>query len=292
MAGQLSPDLRLTRLRRVGLLTLAGLSALALAAAALLAGSPSSSRPRYVVRPEQPVFGVAVGSPVRLRGVVVGEVASVRLWRSGPGAPLRPELALSLDPRRCPGAGDLAAQVDQGLRVELLPVNPASGFLEVDLVWRPGAPAVRATDDLDELPMLPSGASAVSRAASFLRAVAEGNPAEAARDLAGRLDAAERAVADPALLARQAAAAAGELLALAETLDREAGPDRLALAGARLAEARERLASLGVALDAQGASLAEGGRAAPAWLEGLSGALRRLDEEVRGARPTPSEGGR
>lgn len=291
MARELSPESRLSRLRRAGLLALAGVAVALGALGGWAAGAAISPRARYVVRPEQPVFGVTVGSPVRARGVVVGEVTAVRLWQASTASPLRPEIALSIDPRRHPGARDLAAAVAEGLRVEFIPVNPASGFLELDLVTRPGSPVARATDDPSELPALPPAASSVSRVARFLLAVADGDPAGVARGLAERLDEAERALAQPAATAARAADAARELRRLAEELERGAGADALALSQARLAEARERLRSAGAALDGLAGSLREGSETLPAALAGLSEALRQAAAETRGRRePAPPAG--
>lgn len=292
MAGQLPPEPRLRRLRRAGWLALAVLGACAACVALLAARALSSPRVRYVVRPEQPVFGVTVGSPVRLRGAVVGEVAAVRLWRRSPGSPLRPELALSLDPRRGPGLADLRPEVERGLRVEFLPVNPASGFLEVDLVWRPGSATSLATADPDELPTLPPSPSAVSRAARFLRAVAEGDPAASAVALGERLDAALDALGPAPGRAASARAAAGDLLRLAAELERLAGPGALAADRARLADLRERLRAAAVSLEAA-ASRADGLAAElPAMLGGLSRALRAAAAETRGDAPLIGPGPR
>lgn len=286
MAGQLSPDNRLSRLRRRGMITLAGL-ALLLALMALGLGQASlSPRTRFVVRPEQPVFGVSVGSPVRLRGVVAGEVAAVRLWQRDAGSPLRPELVLSLDTRRCPGSAELASQVRQGLRVELVPVNPASGFLEVDLVWRPGAAAALASDDPFELPTSPATPSPVSRAAGFLRAIAGGDPAGKAGALAASIDAAQVALADPPRLAADAAAAARDLRDLAAGLERDIGGGAVPSL-ARLAEARERLRSLALALDAASLSLRDAAQAAPEALSRLGAALRGGTGPASGSPPEP-----
>lgn len=284
MAGQLSPESRLRRLRLSGWIAIAAAGSLLAAAAFLAARASASPRVRYVVRPEQPVFGVSVGSPVRLRGAVVGEVAAVRLWQGSPGSPLRPELALSLDPRRGPGLSELRSEVAQGLRVEFLPVNPASGFLEVDLVWRPGSAVSLATSDPEELPTLPASPSPVSRAARFLRAVAEGDPASAATALGDRLDAALSALgSDPGSSA--VAAAAADLGELAADLERLAGPAAVAADRARLADLRERLRAAAASLDAL-ASRADGLSARlPPALARLSEALRAAASDARERAP-------
>jgi hypothetical protein len=269
MAGQLSPDPGLRRLRLLGGLALAGLLAVSTLALAWLSGVSLSPRVRYVVRPEQPVFGVSVGSPVRVQGVVVGEVAAVRLWQPAAGGRLRPEIALSLDPSRCPGASGLGAEVDRGLRVEFLPVNPASGFLEVNLVWRPGSALERATGDPDELPVLAPSSATVTQAARLLRTLGEADLPTGARLLAERLDASQARLEASGHLAARAARATSGLRAAADELERASSGDARALRQSRLAELREGL------------------RAAAVALEGLSG---QLDAAARAVSPEGEAG--
>lgn len=283
MAGQLSPDRRLTRLRRAGALTLAAALLAIVALVGWAAAVALQPRARYVVRPDQPVFGVSVGSPVRLRGVVVGEVAAVRLWSASPGGRLRPEIALSVDTRRHPELARLGAAVEDGLRVEFIPVNPGAGFLEVDLVWSPGSPVVRATDDQDELPCLPAPFGGVGRLAAALSSLARSDPPAFARRLAERLDSAALGLDEPGERARAMAAAAADLRSLAARAEAAAEPDSFAERRARLSEARERLAQLSQRLEVAADQLARAGIDAPASLRDRGRSLRAVAEEARAA---------
>lgn len=288
MAGQLSPELRLRRLRLAGLAALLLVAAAAAVAAAWARALSAEPRLRYVVRPDEPVFGVSVGSPVRLRGAVVGEVSAVRLWAEPGTGRLRPEIALSLDPRRSPGLERLAELVAEGLRVEFVPVNPASGFLEVNLTWRPGSPLARATREPDELPAAPSAVSGVGRTAAILQSLSHAEALGPRSGLADRLDAAERALGSPAERAARLAAAAAEIRSASESLEAVAGAEAIGRDRARLAEARERLAQVGQRLAAFAAETGEADVAAPARLRELAQALRAVSAQVRGEPPAPA----
>lgn len=276
MAGQLSPELRLSRLRRVGLMALLSLSLVLVVLSWWSLRLASSPRVRYVVRPEQPVFGISVGSPVRLRGVWIGEVCALGLWRDPANGRFRPEIGISLDPRRADGLEELAAWTSEGLRVEFVPVNPASGFLEIDLVWRPSSPQARATVEQDELPTLPARGSGLGRAAGVLQSLAGADPARLARELEVELDDILAAWDRPSEHAASLAATAADLRLIAERLESSAGAEALALDHARLAEARERLLQLGQALGVAAEATAESSRQLPASLAALGRRLREL----------------
>lgn len=279
MARQLSPDLRLTRLRRRGLLVLAALAAVGAAVLAWNIRQGVLPRARLVIRPERSVQGLAVGSPVRLMGAEVGQVVAIRLAPSPADGRLAPEAVLSVDLRRAPGLADPGACVDRGLRAILLPVNPASGFLEADLVWRPGSPAPRLT--ADEIPFAPreSLADVSSLVAAIDRLSRRDLRAESVA-LAADLDAAAGRLGDPELAADLARAARGlrDGLAAAEGA---AGPEALPVLAARLGETREILAQAGVAADRAAEALgAAPGDALPPLRE-LSRRLRALAEDLR-----------
>jgi ABC-type transporter Mla subunit MlaD len=179
------------------------LAALAAVGAAVLAWNIRQGvlpRARLVIRPERSVQGLAVGSPVRLMGAEVGQVVAIRLAPSPADGRLAPEAVLSVDLRRAPGLADPGACVDRGLRAILLPVNPASGFLEADLVWRPGSPAPRLT--ADEIPFAPreSLADVPSLVAAIDRLSRRDLRAESVA-LAAELDAAAGRLGDPDLAA-------------------------------------------------------------------------------------------
>jgi len=93
-------------------------------------------------RPPFSVHGVGVGTPVRVKGVVVGQVSSIGLSLDNE-AKLRPQVNLSLNPEVLDNRGfaerlrgkRLQDEVVQGLRVHLVVVSPSSGLLQVELFW-------------------------------------------------------------------------------------------------------------------------------------------------------------
>lgn len=279
MAGQLPPDLRLRRLRRRGVAVLAGLAAIGLAVLAWNLRQGVLPRARLVIRPEGSLQGLAVGAPVRLMGAEVGQVVALRLVPSPEGGPLRPEVGLSIDLRRAPGLADPEACVARGLRAILIPVNPASGFLEADLVWRPGTPAPRLTADEIPFAARESLADVASLASAIDRVSRRDLRAESLR-LAAELDAASSRLADPALPPELARAARGlrDGLAAAEAA---AGPEALPILAARIGETREILAQAGVAAAGAADRLGEAPGAASPPLAELSRRLRALAEDLR-----------
>ena len=283
MAGELPAGLRLRRLRRRGAAALAALALLGLAVLAWNIRQGVLPRARLVLRPETSVQGLAVGAPVRLMGAVVGQVAAVRLRASPADGRLHPEVVLSVDLRRAPGLADPSASVDRGLRALLIPVNPASGLLEADLVWRPGSPAPRIS--ADEIPCVPRGSLAdIPALASALDRLSRRDLARESRELAAALDAARERLAEPGLaadLARRARALRGT----AEAAEAAAGPEVLPVAAARLGEARERLAQAGVTAGRAAESLAALPGAFSPALAGLSARLRALAEDLRERTP-------
>ncbi|MSR72658.1 MAG: MCE family protein [Opitutales bacterium] len=98
-------------------------------------------------RPGFSVHGIGVGTPVRVQGVVVGQVSSIGL-SSDSEARLRPQVNLSLNPEVLDNRGfaerlrgkHLQEEVAQGLRVHLVVVSPASGLLQIELFWAKNDP--------------------------------------------------------------------------------------------------------------------------------------------------------
>lgn len=283
MAGQLPPDLRLRRLRRRGVAVLLALAAVGLAVLAWNLRQGVLPRARLVIRPEGSVQGLAVGAPVRLMGAEVGQVVAVRLAPSDGGARLRPEVALSIDLRRAPGLADPEAAVARGLRAILIPVNPASGFLEADLVWRPGSPAPRLTPD--EIPFAARESLAdVPALASAIDRLSRRDLAAESREIAASLESLAEDLSRPGL-AGDLARRARELRDLAAAAEGSAGPEALPILAARLGELREILAQAGGSAARAADSLgAAPGTAAPA-LEALSRRLRGLAEDARARTP-------
>lgn len=282
MAGQLSAGDRLRRLRLVGL----GVLALALVAvaslAAILARAAGAPQARYVVRPELSVHGVTAGSVVRLSGVVIGRVAKVGLWGDPSTGRVRPEVVLALDPARSPELLRLRAGADDGLRVRFVPVNAASGLLEVDLVWAPGTPRLSATADSDELPWQPSEQQlAFNRLMPMVRKLASEELAPRVERLLGALGSAEARVAQgPEVVASLARRAAGLREAVVR-LDGVAGAGSVATLQGRLGELREALAALESSLDALDRDLAACSGSAAESLRDFSKACRASAARLR-----------
>ena len=98
-------------------------------------------------RPAFSIHGISVGTPVRVKGVVVGQVSSIGLTLDNE-AKLRPQVNLSLNPEVLENRGfaerlrgkHLQEEVAQGLRVHLVVVSPASGLLQVELFWAKNDP--------------------------------------------------------------------------------------------------------------------------------------------------------
>lgn len=102
-----------------------------------------------VFRPPFSIHGIAEGSPVRLKGVLVGQVSTIGLSLDDQGE-VRPEVTLSLNPESIADRGlalrlqsqNIKNEVAAGLRAQLVAVSPASGLLQVELYW----------DETDPLP--------------------------------------------------------------------------------------------------------------------------------------------
>lgn len=288
MAGQLPPDDRLRRLRRVGAGVLVVAAAAACAVLALVL-RPRAATSRYVIRPELSVQGVGTGSLVRLNGVVIGRVVRVALWSDPASGRARPEIAFALDPGRPPLR--LPEAVAQGLRARCIPLNPASGFLEVDLVWSPGSPVLVATADADEIPWEASPQQlAAERAIAVVGQVAAVDLRQQAERLAAKLAEAEDRVVAGARTTAGLAERASRLRAAVGRVAEVAGPDRIGLVQARLGELREALRATDAALDAIDRDLR-------AWPGEAGEALREVsrvcrENAARLRREVPPEGAR
>ncbi len=102
-----------------------------------------------VFRPPFSIHGIAEGSPVRLKGILVGQVSTIGLSLDEQGE-ARPEVTLSLNLESMVDhelvlrlqQKNLKDEVAAGLRAQLVAVSPASGLLQVELYW----------DETDPLP--------------------------------------------------------------------------------------------------------------------------------------------
>ena len=259
-----------------------------------------------VFRPPFSVEGIATGTPVRVQGVTVGQVVSIGLDADAEGR-LRPLVNLSLDPSALEDRGfadrlrgdRLAEEVARGLRARLITVNPASGLLQVELIWDSSAAPVGALRR-DEIP--PVGDAYGRRLEGFVdqlerlaeadlvglaaeldrdldRWLVSADPARAARfsaDLVARTGAVRDATATEVLgeRARRFAEASRRLRAAVEIAERGLDDETLALVQVRLADAAAALASFGAALEGSQSSMT-------AAAGDLSGVFRAVSEGAR-----------
>jgi hypothetical protein len=235
-----------------------------------------------VLRPAFSVEGISSGTPVRVKGVTVGQVASIGLEPDVEGR-LRPLVNLSLDPEALEDRGfadrlrgeRLRAEVAQGLRARLVAVSPASGMLQVELLWDQAAAPVPVGLRRDEVPAV--GGNLQGRLAGFiqqLEVLAEkdlvGMAAELERDLDQFHEATDpgRAARFSAMIVRRTGAVleatgdgkldaqAARLIAACARLreavaaaDRSMDDESLALLQVRLADAGAALASFSASLE-------------------------------------------
>jgi len=260
-----------------------------------------------VFRPSFSVEGIATGTPVRVKGVVVGQVVSIGL-DPDPDGRLRPLVNLSLDPTALEDRGfadrlrgdRLGEEVARGLRVRLITVNPSSGLLQVELVWDTAAAPPTVALRRDEIP--PVGDAFGRRLEGFVdqlerlaqadlvglaaeldrdldRWLIAADPDRAARfsaDLVTRTAAVREATAVDALgeRARRFAEASRRLRGAVEQAERGLDDETLALLQVRLADAAAALASFGAALEGS-----QSGMTAAAG--DVSGVLRAVSEGAR-----------
>jgi hypothetical protein len=235
-----------------------------------------------VFRPSFSVEGISTGTPVRVQGVTVGQVSSIGLDADVEGR-LRPVVRLILDPETLEDRGfadrlrgdRLRTEVGKGLRARLVAVSPASGMLQVELIWDASAPASTESLAADEIPPLSSHfQSKIANYVQELQDLAEkdlvGLAAELERDLDGFYDATdpERAVRFSAMIVRRTGAvleatgdgkidaqsarliaACTRLRAAVEQADRKMDDETLALLQVRLADAGAALASFSTSLE-------------------------------------------
>lgn len=279
----------------------------------------SAPRVGVVFRPTFSVQGIAVGTPVRLNGVVVGQVESIGLKADAEGR-LRPEVNLTLDPSDLEDRGfadrlrqeRLREEVARGLRARLVAVSPASGLLQVELLWEapgPVPPGLSAT----EIPT--SGGStqrAMERVAKELERIAARDLSRIAAELEADLDG-YFPKSDPAHAARLSAAWVARTAALAEATDEAhlgAEATRLTASVARLrevaaqadaaldaetfarlqvrlADAREASRAFGASLEGSGRALGDAQAEASALLRGLSETARAWTRKARGLTTEP-----
>ncbi len=323
MAGQLSPVGRMSRRALGGVL-------LGLASVVLVLSvwswwrAWSAPLVSVIVRPEFSVQGVTSGTPVRVRGVAVGQVSSIGLHQDASGR-LRPELLLSLDPESLEDRGfadrlredKLSEEVARGLVARLVTVSPASGLLQVELLWEPGV-AIPAGLSRGEIPAtggtlqqtyerLAAGFDeAARRDLSLIAAELEADldrwlpstdPARAEAlnadwlSRSDRLAVAARDVAEGAALA-DAARACRELREAVEAADAAVSPEKLALLQVRLADASAALGSVAAALESSRGVMEGASADLSAAFRGVSEAAKAWKAKARGLTTEPLPPGR
>jgi len=305
--------------RALGALMLATLAAATLYGAWAWWRAWSAPRVGVVVRPTFSVEGIATGTPVRVNGVVVGQVESLGLRPDADGR-LRPEVRLTLDPSDLADRGfadrlrrdRLSEEVARGLRARLISVSPASGLLQVELLWEePGElPAGLAPDEIPA-----AGGSkqrALERVARELGRFVGRDLAQVAAALEADLDA-YLPKSDPARAARLSADWVARSAALAEATDdahlgtqatrliaavarlrevaaqAEAAVDAESLARLQvsLADAREAVRAFGASLEGSGRSLEAAQAEAATLLRDLSDGARAWTRKARGLTTEP-----
>ncbi|MGA0133307.1 MAG: MlaD family protein [Opitutales bacterium] len=276
-----------------------------------------------LVRPDFSVQGVTSGTPVRVRGVVVGQVASIALREDATGR-LRPELLLALDPDSLEDQGfagrlrgdRLQEEVRRGLVARLVSVSPASGMLQVELLWEPGAvvteglgpgevPATggtlqqsyeRLAIGFGEAARLDLMAIARELEEDLDRWIPASDPEFAAKlnaDLVGRseaLAASARRVAEGPAVAEISRACLG-LREAVESADDALSPRRIAVLQARLADASAALSSMAAALESSRGVMEGASAELSTAFRGVSEAARAWKSKARGltTEPTPPE---
>ncbi len=273
-----------------------------------------------VFRPSFSVEGISSGTPVRVQGVTVGQVTSIGLDADAAGC-LRPVVRLSLDPETLEDRGfadrlrgdRLRAEVAKGLRVRLVSVSPASGMLQVELIWEASAPAPSEPLAADEIP--PLGTHLQSRIADFVQQLEDlaekdlvGIAAELERDLDGFYDATdpERAARFSAMIVRRTGAvleatgdgkldaqsarliaACARLREAVEQADRKMDDETLALLQVRMADAGASLAAFSASLEGSQIRMNEASAEFSALFRAVSAAARTWSKKAAGLTTEP-----
>jgi hypothetical protein len=273
-----------------------------------------------VFRPAFSVEGISSGTPVRVQGVTVGQVSAIGLDADADGR-LRPAVRLVLDPATLEDRGfadrlrgdRLRTEVAKGLRARLVAVSPASGMLQVELIWDTSAPASTESLAADEIPPLSSHfQSKIANYVQQLQDLAEkdlvGLAAELERDLDGFYVATdpERATRFSAMIVRRTGAvleATGDgkldaqsarLIAVCarlretvEQADRKMDDETLALLQVSLADAGAALASFSASLEGSQTHLNTASTEFSELFRAVSAAARTWSKKAAGLTTEP-----
>ena len=273
-----------------------------------------------VFRPSFSVEGISSGTPVRVQGVTVGQVSSIGLDADAEGR-LRPVVRLVLDPATLEDRGfadrlrgdRLRTEVAKGLRARLVAVSPASGMLQVELIWDTSALASTESLAVDEIPPLSSHfQSKIANYVQQLQDLAEndlvGLAAELERDLDDFYIATdpERATRFSAMIVRRTGAvleATGDgkldaqsarLIAVCarlretvEQADRKMDDETLALLQVSLADAGAALASFSASLEGSQTHLNAASTEFSELFRAVSAAARTWSKKAAGLTTEP-----
>jgi hypothetical protein len=255
-----------------------------------------------------------------VQGVTVGQVSSIGLDADAEGR-LRPAVRLVLDPATLEDRGfadrlrgdRLRTEVAKGLRARLVAVSPASGMLQVELIWDTSAPASTESLAADEIPPLSSHfQSKIANYVQQLQDLAEkdlvGLAAELERDLDGFYVATdpERATRFSAMIVRRTGAvleATGDgkldaqsarLIAVCarlretvEQADRKMDDESLALLQVSLADAGAALASFSASLEGSQTQLNAASTEFSELFRAVSAAARTWSKKAAGLTTEP-----
>jgi paraquat-inducible protein B len=274
---------------------------------------------RVVFRPSFSVHGISTGTPVRVQGVVVGQVSAIGLFIDAEQR-LRPEVILSLDPDTLEDRGfadrlrgaRLQEEVERGLRAHLVAVSPASGMLQVELFWDAQDP-VPVQLDRDEIPA--SGVTtqrAIERVVKELERAtnrdlaliaqelevsldhfyAKTDPAHAAA-FSARLEASTSGFAEVTSAetlgakARRLTESCAALRAAAEAADRRLDGETIGQLQVRLADARAALESFTVSMEGSEAKMNGAAAEVADLFKAVSEAARTWTKKARGLTTEP-----
>jgi len=273
-----------------------------------------------VFQPSFSVEGISSGTPVRVQGVTVGQVASIGLDADG-GGYLRPVFRHILHPETMEDRGfadrlredRLRVEVAKGLRARLVSVSPASGMLQVELVWDTSAPAPTEPLAADEIP--PLSTHLQSKIADFVQQLEDlaekdlvGLAAQLEHDLDGFHDATdpERAARFSAMIVRRTSAvleatgdgkldaqsarmiaACARLREAVEQADHKMDDETLALLQVRMADAGAALAAFSASLEGSQTRMNEATAEFSSLFRAVSEAARTWSKKAAGLTTEP-----
>ncbi|HJU28912.1 MAG TPA: MlaD family protein [Candidatus Binataceae bacterium] len=176
--------------RMVGAFVLGAVALAVVAVAVLGSGRLFAKSEQYVLFFKGNVNGLRIGAPVKIKGVQIGSVQSIRLMLNlnpqtaaqPAAATIRIPVIISIDRNRVgdgiPGVNlanpaDVRSAIALGLRAQLATESFVTGLLYIDLDLHPGTPArfvlaSKQYSDLQEIPTLPNAFEQAQSAATRL----------------------------------------------------------------------------------------------------------------------------